>query len=399
MEFTILTEKEYQKFLNNYNKKTFLQSVEMGHVNKKTGNIVCYLGIKEKNEVIAASLFIIKENNRRKKKYYYAPRGLLIDYDNAQLLSFFINELKRYIRMNNGYMLKIDPYIELYSRDENGNKTDDVNNICIVEKLNKLGFEYLNYSVQKKWMYVLNIDKKSEEEIFDGFKSTVKNIIRKCQKNGIIIEEINDDFTRFKNIVDETAERKNFQVRDEEYYSLMKQEFKDKLPIYIASLDLTKYIDILNDEMSELIKNHEKIKGDGKRKNNEENINTLKNNINKAKELIVKYGKKIDLAASMFCLYGEEVIYLFSGSKEEFLYLNGPYLIQWHIIQKAIKEKYKTYNFYGIEDLSNPKVTKHGIYDFKKGFNGRVVETIGEMNLYINIIDKLIYKIKKFKKQ
>jgi len=399
MKFVELNEKEYDKFLDTYENKTFLQSIEMAHVNEQTDNEVCYLGVKENNSIISASLFIIKKNSKNNKQYYYSPRGLQLDYNNDKLLKFYIAELKKYVKDKSGYMIKIDPNVELYSRDSEGNKTTDLDNSHIIGKLNKFGFKYLNFSIQKKWFYVLNLKDRGEDEIFNNFRSTVKNIIRKCQKIGIEIEETEGDFTRFSKIVEETADRKNFSVRDEKYYSLMKKEFNKNLIVLVAKLNINNYLNILNSELNELIKNKEKIKGEGKIKNHEENINNIKNNINKIKDIQNKYGDIIDLAASMFCLYGKEVIYLFSGSKEEFLFLNAPYLLQWHMIKKSIEKNYPIYNFYGIEDLSDPNIKKRGIFEFKKGFNGNVIETIGELDLYLDNLNKLKYYIKKIMKK
>lgn len=397
MEFIELTDKEYVFYLKTYNNKNFLQSIEMGNINKKIGNTVIYLGVKENENILAASLFIIKKN--RGRSYYYSPRGLQLDYSNEKLLTFYVEELKKYAKLNNAYMIKIDPNIEIYSRDGNGNKTEEYNNIKLLKRLESLGFKYLNHSIQKKWFYVLDVNNKTEKEIFNNFRSNVKNIIRKCQKIGIEIEELKDDFTRFSNIVQETAERKNFSVRDEEYYSLMKSEFRDNIKIYIAKIDLKKYIEKLTEELNSLEDSLIKIKGDGKKKNCLENINNTKKMIEKINLIKEEHGNEIDLAASMFCLYGEEVVYLFSGSKEEFLFLNAPYLIQWHMIQEAIKKGFSVYNFYGIEDLSDPKVKQHGVYEFKKGFNGKVTETIGELDLYLNKHDKFKYFVKKMFKR
>ncbi len=397
MEFITLNEKEYRKFLSTYINKTFLQSIEMANVNKTIGNEVCFLGVKKNNKIIAASLFIIK--NIKNKKMYYSPRGLLLDYNDDQLLKFYVNNIVKYVKEHKGYLIKIDPYIELYSRDGDGNKTNEYNNEETLGKLMSLGFKYLNHSIQKKWLYVLDIKNKTKDDVFANLKGNVKNIIRKCEKIGIEIEILNDDLTRFANIVEETAERKNFSGRNLDYYNSMKKEFKENILIVVAKLNIDKYVNKLKIELDELIKNRDKIKVDGKKKTNEENISIIENNINKILDTKNKFGNEIDLASSMFCFYGREVVYLFSGSKEEFLYLNAPYLIQWYIIEEAINRKYDRYNFYGIEDLSDPKIKKHGVYDFKKGFNGKVMETIGELDLYLYKKDYIISKLKQIIKQ
>lgn len=89
----------------------------------------------------------------------------------------------------------------------------------------------------------------------------------------------------------------------------------------------------------------------------------------------------------MFMLYGDEVVYLFSGSDEEYMKeYNAQYAIQWYIIKYAAAHKFKRYNFYGISGLpQNGELD--GIYEFKKGFDtkhGKVVELIGSYELATN---------------
>ena len=212
----------------------------MANVNKTIGNEVCFLGVKKNNKITAASLFIIK--NIKNKKMYYSPRGLLLDYNDDQLLKFYVNNIVKYVKEHKGYLIKIDPYIELYSRDGDGNKTNEYNNEETLGKLMSLGFKYLNHSIQKKWFYVLDIKNKTKDDVFANLKGNVKNIIRKCEKIGIEIEILNDDLTRFANIVEETAERKNFSGRNLDYYNSMKKEFKENILIVVAKLNIDKFI-------------------------------------------------------------------------------------------------------------------------------------------------------------
>jgi lipid II:glycine glycyltransferase (peptidoglycan interpeptide bridge formation enzyme) len=94
------------------------------------------------------------------------------------------------------------------------------------------------------------------------------------------------------------------------------------------------------------------------------------------------------LSAAMFMLYGDEIIYLFSGSDEKYMKeYNAQYLIQWHMIKYASEHGFKRYNFYGISGL--PKNGDlDGIYEFKKGFDtkhGKVLEYIGTYELPISM--------------
>ena len=105
----------------------------------------------------------------------------------------------------------------------------------------------------------------------------------------------------------------------------------------------------------------------------------------------------------MFMTYGDEIVYLFSGSDEKYMRdYNAQYAIQWHMIKYAVEHKFKTYNFYGIQGLPDKSSKDYGIYDFKKGFTsdetGRVVELIGSYELPVNLtfykLHQLLAKLK-----
>ena len=54
------------------------------------------------------------------------------------------------------------------------------------------------------------------------------------------------------------------------------------------------------------------------------------------------------------------------------------------MIRYALEHGFARYNFYGIRGLPDPKVKDYGIYRFKKGFGGHVVELIGSFELPLN---------------
>ena len=51
------------------------------------------------------------------------------------------------------------------------------------------------------------------------------------------------------------------------------------------------------------------------------------------------------------------------------------------MIKYGIKNNFKRYNFYGISGNFDTKDSQYGIYNFKRGFNGKVIELIGEFDL------------------
>jgi lipid II:glycine glycyltransferase (peptidoglycan interpeptide bridge formation enzyme) len=105
--------------------------------------------------------------------------------------------------------------------------------------------------------------------------------------------------------------------------------------------------------------------------------------------------KRTVLSAAMFMTYGDEVIYLFSGSDEKYMRdYNAQYLIQYHLLKFPAANHYKIYNFYGINGLPDENSKDYGIYEFKKGFGGHVVELIGSFELSLSKTYTLAKKIR-----
>ena len=408
MEFVKLTEKEYFKFWEKHPLKTFLSSIEIGKLRSNNNWDVEYVGVKENKKVIGATMLVSKIKIFGKKEYY-SPRGYLIDFSNKELVDFFTINLKKYIKENKGYVLRIDPYVINKERDIDGNIVEGgIDNTEVVSNLKKLGFKQVSIPDMEQvgWMFSLDLENKTEEQILKEMKPNTRNTIRKAEKIGITIRELEyEELDKFQDIMVETGERKNFSIRKLSYYQDMYKLLHDKKQIkyVITELDLKKYIKKLEEEIetrkNELSKLNDAKYNDGKKKALNNEIDSFNKRIKDTKEIIKKTNKNvITLFGSMFIMIEPEIIYLSSGNYEEYLHFNSQYLIQWDMIKYGIKNGFKKHNFYGIPANINEKPKDYGIYEFKRGFNGYVEELIGEFELPISkeyYLFKLIHKIRK----
>jgi len=408
MEFVEIKESEYEKFWENHPLKTFLSSKEIGKLREKNGWIKYFVGLKQKNKIIAAAMLVSRK--RKLSKYeFYAPRGFLIDFNDTKTVNLFVKEIKKFVKERNGYILRIDPYIINKERDIDGNIVKDgIDNTKVIENLKQLGFKKVKEENMEQvgWMFSLGLDRKTEEEILKEMKPNTRNTIRKAEKFGIEIKELSyNELNKFEDIMIETGARKNFSIRKLEYFQDMYNLFYDKNQIkyYITELNLKKYIEKIKKEKEE---KEEKIKSlsdakynEGQRKGLTNEITSLEKRIKESTEIIKNKGKDvITLSGSMFIMIQPEIIYLSSGNYEEYMKFNSQYLIQWEMIKYGIKNGFKKHNFYGIPANINTHPKDYGIYEFKRGFNGYVEELIGEFELPITWhynLFKLIHKIKK----
>lgn len=411
MYFTEINEEEYSRFWENHKLKTFLSAPKIAKLREKSNWKVYYVGIKENEELSAAAMLL--SHKRHFNTYeFYSPRGPLLDFNNKKLLEFFIKEVKKFVKNKQGYTLRIDPYILNKQRDIDGNIVKDgIDNTKIIKILENLGFKKtpVERMEQVGWMFSLDIENKTFEEILKEMKPNTRNTIRKAEKFGITMKELSyDELPRFQEIMKETGERKGFSIRNLDYFQNMYNLFHDtgEIKYYITELNLKEYIDKLQQEKKE---KEEKINNlssakynDGQRKNLTNEITSLEKRITDSKKIIEKNKNDIiTLSGSMFILIKPEIIYLSSGNYEEYMHFNSQYLIQWELIKYGIKNGFKKHNFYGIPANINEHPKDYGIYEFKRGFNGYVEELIGEYELPINIyyyVFKILHKIKGGKK-
>ena len=407
MKFQEITEKEYRDFWENHPLKTFLSAPEISKLREKSGWTSYFVGVKENKKIIAAAMLVSHKRHFGKEEFY-SPRGYLLDFKNKELVAFFTEELKKYIKEKKGYVLRIDPYVIYKERDLDGNIVEGgEDNSKVVEQLLQLGYKKVPTSNKEQvgWMFSLGLEGKTEEQILKEMKPNTRNTIRKAEKFGITVNEISyDELDRFQNIMEETSQRKGFANRKLSYYQDMYRLFHDKneVKFFITELNLKEYTKRLEEEMKE---KEEKIKSlsdakynEGAKKNLENEIESLKKRIEDSQNIMEeKNTDVITLSGSMFMLIQPEIIYLSSGNYEEFMKFNSQYLIQWELIKYGIENGFKKHNFYGIPEDINTHPKDYGIYEFKRGFNGYVEELIGEYELPItwhyNLL-KWIHKIK-----
>lgn len=400
MKFEILTEKEFERFSKTHPCANFFQTVENAHLRHFYGSEIHYLGVKEENKIIAAGMFTINPCMFGKKRFY-SPQGLLVDYHNFELLKFFTDNLITYAKKHNAMFIKFEPNIIYQLRDTNGNVYHDlVKDDETINNLKKLGYHHFGFTndyrfTQSRWNYRLELNKEYEE-LKKGFsKSTRKNIDSVYEKGLVLRRGGKNDLETLTELLKATADRKNFNSRDLTYYERMYDCYKDNMQIYFAHVDSNLYLDYANKQLTkEQNKKEEimyKMKKDmvgAKLKNQLLNVEV---SINRAKEEL-EYAKKFkeenpngkDIGALLSLKSGNEYVTLSSGILAKYKNFKPKYLMYNEHILDAYKFGFKYVNFYGISGDFTPKSPIYGVYEFKRGFNGQVVELVGEFTYKIS---------------
>lgn len=404
MKFCELSDQEFEKFALNHEQSNFFQSLYMKELLIKENREVYLLGLKDDKDNVIAATLLASSNSFMGKKTFEALKGFLIDYSNEELVLTFTNYIKKFINEHNGFRLTIDPYIVFKQRDTDANIIKDgVDNSFVKDYLLKNGFRKMKNSAQVKWTYVLDIDGKSSEELLKLCRSNTRNYInRTMNKYKLVMEELPyEKLDVFKKITQDTCDRRGFHDRSLEYYQNMYKIFKDKLKVLVTKLDCNLYIKTLEDEKNGYLDKIKNLSDSASNKKKKEimkkDITSIDKKIEEVNLLKQEHGEYIILSGAMFVLYGNEIVYLFSGSYDEYMKYCGQYRLQWEMIKYAADNNYKRYNFYGIKDVFDKNGKDYGVYEFKKGFNGYVEELFGAYETGTNLTYRIYSLLKSIK--
>ena len=221
-------------------------------------------------------------------------------------------------------------------------KSDEKFREIIIQKGFKIKDDSKDFKdeIQPRFVFQLNIKGKTEDEIFKEFHSKTRYNIRLATKKGVVIKEgTRDDLKDFHKIMIETGARDNFIIRPLEYFERM--------------------YDCLGPE-------HMK--------------------------LLMAYHNDEPIAGIIPIMYGNKVWYLYGASSNRHRNLMPNYLLQWTMIQEAIKRGADMYDFRGVSGVVDESHPQYGLYRFKKGFNADFTEFIGEIYLPFKPLRYKLYK-------
>lgn len=409
-EFTLLQEEEYARFQETSGLRGFLNSPEAIHLKKMNGWETEYAGVKEDGRIIAATpLTYIPV--MKIYKFCHAQSGFLCDYHDTETLRFFTEELKKYLSHKKVMYMLINPNMNYIERDMDGNPVEGgFDNSDVLKTLQDLGYEHQGFPTDYSaftmisWVFAMNLEGKSEAQVLKEMDQQTRWSANRTQKQGIQVRELNaDEIDKFIRMEEETAKRRGFEMREKDFYRNQLQAYGDHAKVLLAYLDLNEFRSHLDEEKAQLTKEMEEIesklaempgskKFQKKQKVAQEALDLNEKKRREADETEAEHGSLLEMAASFFIIYDNEIVYLYSAADDEFRKYYAPYAIQLEIIRYAIEHHIPRYNFYGISGNFSKDASDYGVYEFKRGFGGQVEQLLGEFILPVNKAAYRLYR-------
>ncbi|MDD4803226.1 MAG: peptidoglycan bridge formation glycyltransferase FemA/FemB family protein, partial [Syntrophomonas sp.] len=179
--------------------------------------------------------------------------------------------------------------------------------------------------------FVMQLDiQPSEAELLANMHSKTRYNIKLAQKKGVTIRPAvgKEDLQVFYAILQETAKRDNFLIRGYQYFEMIWDQMVEN---GWAQIFLAEYQDRT-------------------------------------------------ISATLALMLGKKVWYLYGASSNDYRNVMPNYLIQWEMIRWAQQQGCTLYDFRGVSGDLNEDNPLYGLYRFKRGFNGGLVEFIGDFD-------------------
>ncbi|MBQ7993056.1 MAG: aminoacyltransferase, partial [Solobacterium sp.] len=409
-EFCLLTEEEYTAFQKTSALRGFLNSKEAVHLKKANGWLTEYAGVKEDGKVIAATPLTMIPLMKI-YRFCHAQSGFLMDYHDEETLSFFVQELKKHLAKQKVVYMLVNPNIDHVERDIDGNEVEGgYDNSYVKEALERNGFEHQgfvrDYSAftMISWIFTLDLTDKTEAQVLKEMDQQTRWSVNKTVKQGIQVRELKpEEIGKFIDMEERTAKRRGFEMREHDFYKKQLDAYGEHAKVLLAYLDLNEFRENLKKEKEQLDADMAEVNAKlaempnskkfvKKQRVIQEALDLNEKKWKEANETEAQHGSLLEMAASFFIIYDNEIVYLYSAAEDEYRKYNAPYAIQLAIIRYAIEHHIPRYNFYGISGNFSKDADDYGVYEFKKGFGGRVEQLIGEFVLPVN---KAVYKLYK----
>lgn len=349
-----------------------------------------YIGYFENNTLIAAVMILYK-NISLLTKYAYAPRGYLLDFQNTNLLQDFTIKLKKYLNRKNVIFLKLDPLV--ITNEYNPITKEIIHSPSLDYKklFMDLGYRklkdnlYFEASLPRFDAYI-NLKEFNLKSINKNTRNKINNSL---QKGLELVKASQEDLKYFYEFM---KKKKDKNLR---YYNDLYKAFNSDnlIDLFLVKVDYEKVManakNLYEDELeknnyyNELLKKENNNRNLNKKMASDRLLIKYKNAIMEASRKYTDNELQEYIAGALVIKNGNKVNIMFSGFNPAYRHLNVNYFLHYSLIE-YYKESFKYLGLNGLSGDFSKTSKYYGLNEFKLGFNPRVFEYLGELDLVIN---------------
>lgn len=341
MDFCTLTKKEFSKFESKSPYGNIMQTAERGDLREKMGFSCHYIGVKDKDKIVAGALLV------EKNKEAWIQIGPILDWDNVRLVKFFLAKIVEFSREQGFYELDIFPPVLYSTRDTHGEVIKQFKRDKLFDAFKGAGFKHLGFTEKTeyralRWMFVKDLSGcKDLRDIELTFDPTRRKRFHRAQRD-LEVYRLKDksELDTWISGLHDSDKRNGLNTRNMKYFHDMWDCYGDKVM----------FLEAKRKETGEIV------------------------------------------ACEVDIWHENELVTFLSGIPAEFRKENGMTAIKGWQMEECLKRKIYRVNMYGIEgrfDSSNSLLTT------KKDFGGYVEEYIGGFQFVLNPRKLLMKKMRR----
>lgn len=350
---------EHLDYIASQSSVSFLQTPAWGKT-KTPGWSYESLGWFNNDQLVGVGLVLFRKVPKLNKFLAYLPEGPDVDWTNAQNVEAALQALRTFAKSRNVFQIKIGPHAwtkrwsaetlkdaiandSAQSIGQLSPSSTSQTGLALAKQFRELGWKqpaaeesgFGDY--QPRYVFQLDIDNKTEDEIFEGFNQLWRRNIRKSEKEGVTVRlGSRDDLEMFHACYVETAARDQFRPRPLSYFyamwDAMKAEDDRRINLFIAQ--------------------HPDHQG--------------------------------AIAATTLTQVGNHAWYSYGASTTAARDLRPSNAIQWAMIKHSLSQGAATYDMRGISDTLSSDNHLFGLIQFKLGTGGYAQEYVGEWDYNIS---------------
>ena len=387
---------EYDQFVKDHELANVLQSSAWEKV-KSDWNYE-RLGVYEGENLLAVASILIKSLPLG-YKMFYIPRGPILDYRDTELLSFVIQSIKSYARSKRAIFVTFDPSICLSQSLINQEKTEYPENLAIIDSLQQMGVRWSGKTEEMGDTIQPRIQAKIYKENFeeDKLSKSTRQAIRTARNKGVEIQFGGTELLEsFSFLMKKTEKRKEIHLRNEAYYKKLLDNFKDKAYITLATLDVSKRSQELEEQLAKnraleetFTESTRTSKVEAQKKEKERLLEEL----TFLQEYMDAGQARVPLAATLTLEFGQTSVNLYAGMDEDFRRYKAPILTWYETARYSFERGILWQNLGGVENALDG-----GLYHFKEKFNPTIEEYLGEFTMPTHALYPLLRLALDFRK-
>ena len=384
---TDINNEKYTEFIKSHKHGNMMQAIEWSSIKNTWGAVRVAVSDDEDNIIAAAQVLT-------RKGLWYVPRGPILDYNNKELLEFFLTNLKKFAKTKQAKLVKLD--IPIAVKDEKLANFKDVDvdrsNDELIKTFKSYGYNHKGFSLDMSSTIQprFNTVTKLERPVPDLFSKDTRRLIRDADKKFVEVRRCGkENLDDFLFALACTEKRKNISLRGREYFENLLDTFGNNALLYISYINVEKALKECHNRKENLEKEIEELGEKSPKKKR-----TLEEQVAGTDKLIALFnGLEIEdkskdqvISAAITIAYGNHAEIIYAGMNENFAKLPAQYKVFSDTMKKAQEMGISEVSMGGIEGSLNDS-----LLGFKSKFSPNIVEYYGEFDLVISHVFNLMY--------